>query len=375
VKILAILVGAVILFTTAHVSILATGGYGGPHAYITLGVAAGVAVASIAVGRAWAEKRRALAIFLVVAIAAGEVFALLSTAERLTAAREASQSPLRQALEARQKLETRVAKAEAAVMALPDVSARLQAAMQSKTAADGAVVTKSAERSCAANCRLLLQTQADQSQQEVEAARRDMAETRVRLEQAVTDARGNLAAFKSPPSASPLADRIGWPAWVLDLVMAGLGSIAANGLACCLMVFGSHRKADPAKAAGTPSEVPELRAPETPLEPRRTLDGPEGSNVVPIRPTGRSGAGKPSADAIKQAKGFMVARITRTDDDAETDVRALYRDYVAWQEEKGRQPLPETDIGAALVHLFKLAQIPFGPKDGRAIARGIALKV
>jgi len=70
----------------------------------------------------------------------------------------------------------------------------------------------------------------------------------------------------------------------------------------------------------------------------------------------------------------MVARITRTDDDAETDVRALYRDYVAWQEGKGRPPLPETEIGAALVHLFKLAQIPFGPKDGKAIARGIAIK-
>jgi hypothetical protein len=105
------------------------------------------------------------------------------------------------------------------------------------------------------------------------------------------------------------------------------------------------------------------------------IDGTEAGNVVPIRPTGHSGARKPTADAIKQAKGFMVARITRTDDDAETDVRALYRDYVAWQEEKGRQPLPETDIGAALVHLFKLAQIPFGPKDGRAIARGMALKV
>jgi hypothetical protein len=41
---------------------------------------------------------------------------------------------------------------------------------------------------------------------------------------------------------------------------------------------------------------------------------------------------------------------------------------------KGGSPLPETEIGAALVHLFKLAQIPFGPKDGKAIARGIALK-
>ena len=105
------------------------------------------------------------------------------------------------------------------------------------------------------------------------------------------------------------------------------------------------------------------------------VDGTEGGNVVPIRPAGRSGARQPSPDAIKQAKGFMVARVTLTDDDAETDVRALYRDYVAWMTGKGSQPLPETDIGAALVHLFKLAQIPFGPKGGKAIARGIALKV
>jgi hypothetical protein len=49
-------------------------------------------------------------------------------------------------------------------------------------------------------------------------------------------------------------------------------------------------------------------------------------------------------------KGFMVARVHRTSDDVETNVRA------------------------ALVHLFKLAQIPFGPKDGKAIARGTALK-
>ena len=119
-KTLSMVVGAAILFTTAHVTILATGGYGGSHAYITLAVAAGVAVASILVGRAWAEHRKTLAVGLVIAIAAGEVYALLGTAERLTAAREASQAPLRQAVEARQKLEAKVAKAEAALAALPE---------------------------------------------------------------------------------------------------------------------------------------------------------------------------------------------------------------------------------------------------------------
>jgi hypothetical protein len=139
------------------------------------------------------------------------------------------------------------------------------------------VVIKSAARGCAANCRLLLQAQADQTNQEVEAARHDMAVHRTRLEQAVTDAKTELAAFKAPPSPSPLADRIGWQAWVLDLVMAGLGSLSANGLACLMMVFGSHRKAEPAETAtGTPTETPELAAPELPFQPRRTVDGTEG---------------------------------------------------------------------------------------------------
>ena len=132
-KTLSMVVGAAILFTTAHVTILATGGYGGSHAYITLAVAAGVAVASILVGRAWgegAENPGSLA--WSIAIAAGEVYALIGTAERLTAAREASQAPLRQAVEARQKLEAKVAKAEAAVAALPETSARFREAMETQ---------------------------------------------------------------------------------------------------------------------------------------------------------------------------------------------------------------------------------------------------
>jgi hypothetical protein len=201
-----------------------------------------------------------------------------------------------------------------------------------------------------------------------------MAESKGKLEQAVVDARAELAAFKAPPSPSPLADRIGWQAWVLDLVVAGLGSLSANGLACLMMVFGSHRNPAPAETAGATSPEAELPAPEMASEPSRPVHGTGAGDVVPIRPPGRSGPRAPSADAIKQAKGFMVARITRADDNAETDVRALYRDYVSWQEGKGGRPLPEIEIGADLVHLFKLAQIPFGPKDGRAIARGIALK-
>ena len=288
-----------------------------------------------------ARGRRTLAVGLVIAIAAGEVYAFLGTAERLTAAREASQAPLRQAVEARQKLETKVAKAEAAVAALPETSARFQAAMQSKAAADAAVVTKSSERGCVANCRLLLQAQADQNQQEVEAARRDMAEHRTRLEQAVIDAKGELAAFKAPPSPSPLADRIGWPAWVLDLVMAGLGSLSANGLACLMMVFGSHRRSEEADAAKAPEIAPEIAMEPwsgsrtlTPHRPRKS-----SSSTRQVPESAGEAVDKATPDAIKQGKNFMVARVTRTDEDAETDVRALHREYVAWCEARGVPPI------------------------------------
>jgi hypothetical protein len=312
------------------------------------------------------------------------LYAFLGTAERLTAAREASQAPLRQAMEARQKLETRVAKAEAALAALPETSARFREATQGKMAADAAVVTKSAERGCAANCRLLLQAQADQNQQEVEAARRDMAEARVRLEQAIADAKGELAAFKAPPSPSPLADRIGWQAWVLDLVMAGLGSLSANGLACLMMVFGSHRRLEKAAAAKMPKS-PEI-APAIVLDPvddqQQQVDAAGTAKVVQLRPAAASGKRRakavdkamPDPDAVQHGKSFLVARVTRAYGDAATDVRALHRDYVTWCEARGVLPKPSAEIGPALLHLFELAKIPISQKDGRPVALGIALK-
>jgi hypothetical protein len=69
----------------------------------------------------------------------------------------------------------------------PTSTPRLDRALTDKAATDAAVVAKSAERGCVENCRPLLQ--------------------------------------------SPLADRLGWPAWLLDLLQSALGSIAANGLA------------------------------------------------------------------------------------------------------------------------------------------------
>jgi hypothetical protein len=144
---------------------------------------------------------------------------------------------------------------------------------------------------------------------------------------------------------------------VLDLVMAGLGSLSAKRPRL------SH---DGVWVALEP------------LEPQH--DRTQTGKVVQFRPAGPSGKRRAKApdkaapDAIQQAKNFMVARITRTDGDAATDVRALHREYVSWCEARGMAPKPTAEIGAALLHLFELAKIPISQKDGRPVALGIALK-
>jgi hypothetical protein len=237
---IAISVGALILAAVAHVTIQSTGGYGTPHSWVTMAVAIGVAVASVFSGMAWTEGRQTIAVLLILAIVAGEAYGLVATAERLIASREDTQAPLRRLAEDRSRAQRRVDDAVKARAALPSSSSRLERALADKTATDAAVVSKSAERGCVENCRKLLQAQADAAEVEVSRARDDLARSAADADRAIADARRDLEAVPAPRSAAPLADRLGWPAWVLDLVVAALGSIAANGLACFLIVSGAQ---------------------------------------------------------------------------------------------------------------------------------------
>src|SRR5262245_36453529 len=92
---LAVIIGGLILTAVAHVTIEATGGYGTPHSYLTMAIAAGVAVGSVFSGMAWTEGRHTLAVLLVLAIVAGEAYGFVATAERLIISRENAQAPLR----------------------------------------------------------------------------------------------------------------------------------------------------------------------------------------------------------------------------------------------------------------------------------------
>jgi hypothetical protein len=234
VRALAIICGLLILAAVAHATIVATGGYWTPQSYVTEAVAAGVGMAGILSGMAWSAGRRSLAVWLVVVIAAGEAFGFISTAERLIVSREAAQAPLRVAEQDRAKAVERMRSAQPALDWLPTTSARLEAALATKVSADQAAIEKSAERGCRENCRALLQAQVDAAAAEIEQARIELSNGRVSAEGELTAARRTLAALSAPPSPTPLADRLGMPAWLLDLVHSALGSLAANGLACGL---------------------------------------------------------------------------------------------------------------------------------------------
>src|SRR5262245_30967351 len=120
---IAFFVGLALLAATAHATIIAASGYGSPHSFITITVGAGVGISALVIGSAWRD-RPGLALWLAVAIVAGEAFGLLSTAERLIAAREAAQAPLRFAGEAHARAVKRVADANAALANIPETTSR-----------------------------------------------------------------------------------------------------------------------------------------------------------------------------------------------------------------------------------------------------------
>jgi hypothetical protein len=211
---IAFFVGLALLAATAHATIVAASGYGSPHSFITIIVAAGVGVSALVIGSAWRD-RPVLALCLAAAVVAGEAFGLLSTAERLIVAREAAQAPLRFAGEAHSKAAKRVAAANAALASIPEMTSRLVAALAAKAAADATAQRDASAKTCLANCRALLQAQVDAAAGEVDAARAELAERKIAAEREVAEASAAFARHKAPESATPLADRIGIAAWAL----------------------------------------------------------------------------------------------------------------------------------------------------------------
>jgi hypothetical protein len=356
-RVLAAVVGVGILALMVDASITATGGYGTSTARLAIGLAAGLVAGSVAVGVAWEEGRRGIAWCLIVALVAGEAWALLQTAERTIAHRDQQQAPLHAAAETRAKAAERVRATEAALAGIGDTP-RLIKAQAAKAAADAAVVAKAAEKGCVTNCAKLLQGQVEAAATEVAAARAEITSKRAAAEGRLEQARAELAALPLPPSATPLADRLGIRGWSLDLFQAWLASLAANGLAGLLLAFAAHgRRHRPAVVAVPPVPVAEVITSDV------AADNAEGTTLVDVTP--------PTArDAKDEADRFARAAL-RPKKSGRVKLAEIRVGYHAWCRKRGLEPLPDLEIGPALAGLFSSVGLYRRGKGASAAIVGI----
>jgi hypothetical protein len=163
--------------------------------------------------------------------------------------------------------------------------------------------------------------------------------------------------LKPPTSATPLADRLGWPAWLLDLLQSALGSIAANGLACFPMVFGAHR-------IKKETERAEVKTPaRTEIDIKPTAPAPSRTRASKHKDSARV-----SEDPLLQAKAFAVARLA-PDDDASTNIKDVLREYATWCRSGKVKQLPVETMASALNTLFGVE------KSGKDyVVLGVSLK-
>lgn len=345
-------VGVGLVGAVAHSAIMANGGYDFTSSPPMIGVACGLVVGSIAVGTCFRERRFALGLLLVLGLVAAEAYALIMTAERTLAYREARQAPLKAAAEARAKTATILADAERELAAAGE-SPRLARALESKRQIDGTVAAKVAEKGCAANCRALLEQQLATAQQEIDEARREWDRTKLAVERKVIEARATLEALPVPGSISPLADRLGVEGWQIDLAAAALASLAANGLGAFLIAFAAHgRRREEVRVIAAPQEITEAQI----------VSAPQAEIIAGVTLQKREARAEADQFARRAFRPDAAGRV------ALADIRAAYHSYCR---QEGLAPLADHEIGAALNELFTEVGLLIDRSEPRAVVVGI----
>jgi hypothetical protein len=353
VKLLSLMAGAALLAATAHVTVTYIGGYGDPYAALVMTVAVGVGISSIVLGHAWSEGRPVLCGWLIFTMLAGELFGFSQTGNRIVGALDAKQAPAQLALAKRHKAEARLDAAQAVLSGLSTTSPEIEAALRDKADKDRAVLAKSDTKSCAANCRALLEQQVADAATAVGAARERLASAAVKANREVIDARSALDAMPANISGAPFADRIGMPPWLFDVISAVLGSIGANGLAAGLLAFGSHR---------APSSVRLSPAAEIVTPPARAQRAKRRDRLALAPPN----------DPRQHAAQFGVSCF-RPDPEGELPIIRLHGRYREWCEENGHRQLAPDAIASELRSLFDKAGLPIEERGKDVVVRGLAL--
>lgn len=344
-RILALAGGAVVMAIASHVNITATGGYGTPHAYITIAAAIGLVVGSLLFHWVWASWA-SLAVVLVVCMLSGEAYQIISTQDRLAKSREADKAPRREYQKTYQKAEKRLADAQKAVDNPPTTSKALESANKSKASADAAVVEKAAEKFCRSECRQMLEKQVETAAAEVQKATAAIEARKTKAKEELDAARAALDGLKAPESVTALADQTGIPAWIIDVSLSALGSIAVNGIACCLLMFGAH----PARS----------RVEVVTPQPRWSATEPN--------PTKRK---KPASEKEHAAR-FGLACLRPG---GEADLEAIRSSYRAWSALEAPSDRPsEPRMAKALAQLFDDAGLIVVERGGRLVVLGVSIK-
>lgn len=304
---IAAIAGMGILAAVAHVTITATGGYGlNTNAPLTVALAIGVAIGAPVAGVCWSGQR-AISWLLILALVAGELYGFGATASWHVANLEAQAAPIHDAEAKHKAAVARLAAAEHS-----DTVERAEAAA-SKVQTDA--MAKSAEKGCAANCRQVLEAQ-------VRAATAAVEDTRASIQRELDAARAAVERAPLPGSANALADRTGIPAWLLDLVLAGLRSFACTVLAGALLAFAAHGRRHPI---------------QTPLVERR-----EEVTTSPKLGREQTPAGN--------VHDYVADRLVATED-ATVPFRDVYLDYEAWCRDKAALALAPGDFAERLAQL------------------------
>jgi len=226
---LATAIGVAILAASTNANVLQTGGWLSSHALLVASLSAGVFAGARVVGMGAGK----IGLVIVSALLAGEAYNLSATAERIVVERENGAAPLKDA----------AAKHTSAIEKLRQIetgragSPRLSLASEQKKTADKAYQKELREGGrCLSICKGL-KDDAGKAALEVTAAAQEAQQLHAK---AIEAAKTEVAANPLPASATPLADRLGWAPWVLDLIMAALLSVGANGLAGTLIAYGAH---------------------------------------------------------------------------------------------------------------------------------------
>ncbi len=241
---LATVTAAGILAAATNMNIMATGGYFTSHAALAVALSAGVFAGARVIGVGVAGR---IAAVIIIALAAGELYNFAATSERVVTERENGAAPLKDAL----------AKHNTALAKLQNVESGKVGSAHLSIALDNQKKAKAAyelELRTGGRCKTVctgLRDDVAKADADVYAA----AEEAQKLHGAeIEAAKAEVEANPLPASATPLADRLGWAPWALDLLMAGLLSVGANGLAGVLIAFGAHSNHPEIPARSVPAK-------------------------------------------------------------------------------------------------------------------------